>query len=78
MPPTDLVGLELSGIGHRYRDKTVLHDIDLSVAPGEFVSFLGPSGSASPRFCASSPASNNRRAARSNPPATGRAARCRG
>ncbi|AII03606.1 ABC transporter ATP-binding protein [Rhodococcus opacus] len=44
MPATNLVGLDLIGIGHRYRDKTVLHDLDLTVAPGEFVSFLGPSG----------------------------------
>ncbi|MFC0447462.1 ABC transporter ATP-binding protein [Rhodococcus jostii] len=44
MPTSSLVGLDLVGLGHRYRDKTVLHDIDLAIAPGEFVSFLGPSG----------------------------------
>ncbi len=78
MPATNLVGLDLVGIGHRYRDKTVLHDVDLTVEPGEFVSFLGPSGSASPHFCGSSPGSNNRRTASSKPPAAPRAARCRG
>ncbi|MFD9669374.1 ABC transporter ATP-binding protein [Rhodococcus sp. NPDC059968] len=44
MSTRSLVGLDLVGLGHRYRDKTVLHDIDLTIAPGEFVSFLGPSG----------------------------------
>nr|WP_236733833.1 ABC transporter ATP-binding protein [Prescottella equi] len=44
MTAMELIGLELTGIGHRYRDKHVLADLDLSVAPGEFVTFLGPSG----------------------------------
>ncbi|MEU7769359.1 ABC transporter ATP-binding protein [Nocardia sp. NPDC049190] len=44
MPHPALVGLDPVGISHRYRDKPVLRDIDLSIAPGEFVSFLGPSG----------------------------------
>ncbi|MGW4124150.1 ABC transporter ATP-binding protein [Nocardia sp. NPDC004711] len=39
-----LVGLDLVGLGHRYGGNIVLHDIDLHIAPGEFVSFLGPSG----------------------------------
>ncbi|MTE17364.1 ABC transporter ATP-binding protein [Nocardia aurantiaca] len=39
-----LVGLDLVGLGHRYGDTTVLHDIDVHIAPGEFVSVLGPSG----------------------------------
>lgn len=44
MTAMELIGLELTGIGHRYRDKHVLADLDLSIAPGEFVTFLGPSG----------------------------------
>ncbi|UGQ41597.1 ABC transporter ATP-binding protein [Rhodococcus aetherivorans] len=40
----ELVGLCLRGIGQRYRDHWVLRNIDLDVAPGEFVSILGPSG----------------------------------
>ncbi|MQY31434.1 ABC transporter ATP-binding protein [Nocardia aurantia] len=38
------VGLELAGVGHRYRDTTILHGLDLTIAPGEFVTVLGPSG----------------------------------
>ncbi|MCX4092733.1 ABC transporter ATP-binding protein [Nocardia sp. alder85J] len=38
------VGLELSGVGHRYRDATILHGLDLTIEPGEFVTVLGPSG----------------------------------
>ncbi|MEU9823241.1 ABC transporter ATP-binding protein [Pseudonocardia alni] len=39
------VGLELSGLTKRYGAATVLDGVDLSVAPGEFMTLLGPSGS---------------------------------
>lgn len=39
------VGLEISGLTKRYGSVTALDAIDLSVAPGEFMTFLGPSGS---------------------------------
>jgi NitT/TauT family transport system ATP-binding protein len=34
----------LNRVSKRYGDTTVLQDIDLSIAPGEFVSLIGPSG----------------------------------
>jgi NitT/TauT family transport system ATP-binding protein len=34
----------LSGVSKRYGDTTVLQQIDLSIAKGEFVSLIGPSG----------------------------------
>lgn len=39
-----MTGLELHGIGKAFGATQVLHDVDLSVAPGEFVALLGPSG----------------------------------
>ncbi len=39
------VALEISGLTKRYGDVTALAGVDLSVAPGEFITFLGPSGS---------------------------------
>jgi ABC-type sugar transport system ATPase subunit len=36
--------IELHGIAKRFGETTVLHDINLSIAPGEFFSLLGPSG----------------------------------
>ncbi|MDV6271217.1 ABC transporter ATP-binding protein [Rhodococcus globerulus] len=44
MTSPSLVGLDLVDVGHRYRDKTVLHNVNLNIEPGEFVTFLGPSG----------------------------------
>jgi ABC-type Fe3+/spermidine/putrescine transport system ATPase subunit len=42
LPPSLLA---FSGVGKRFPDGTVaLAGVDLSVAPGEFVSILGPSG----------------------------------
>ena len=38
------LGLTLSGIGHRYRNLTVLDGINLTVLPGEVTVLLGPSG----------------------------------
>ncbi|MBS0023159.1 ABC transporter ATP-binding protein [Microbacterium paraoxydans] len=36
--------VQLQGIVKRYGSTTVLHGVDLDIAPGEFVSLLGPSG----------------------------------
>lgn len=38
-------GLEISGLTKRYGNVNALSGVDLTVAPGEFISFLGPSGS---------------------------------
>jgi len=35
----------LSGLGHRYGDRDILRDLDLTIAPGQFVAMLGASGS---------------------------------
>jgi len=39
-----MTALTLSRIGHAYFGRTVLDNIDLSVAPGEVVALVGPSG----------------------------------
>ncbi len=39
---TDIITVE--GLSHNFGDKTVLSDINLSIAKGEFVTILGPSG----------------------------------
>jgi multiple sugar transport system ATP-binding protein len=36
--------VELSNVGKRFGATTILHDISLSIAPGEFCVFIGPSG----------------------------------
>jgi len=36
--------IELDGIAKRFGDNSVLHDLNLSIEPGEFVVLLGPSG----------------------------------
>lgn len=36
--------IQFEGVTKAYGDTTVLHGIDLSIAPGEFVALLGPSG----------------------------------
>ena len=36
--------LQLRGVGKRYGERTVLHDIDLDIRPGEFVAIVGRSG----------------------------------
>ena len=36
-------GLQVRGVSHSYGQQQVLRDIDLDVADGEFVTFLGPS-----------------------------------
>jgi iron(III) transport system ATP-binding protein len=38
------VPLQITGLGHEYGNAQVLHDVDLTVNQGEFVSLLGPSG----------------------------------
>ena len=44
MPAGRGVELGLAGIGHAYRDLTVLDGIDLAIPPGEVTVLLGPSG----------------------------------
>ncbi len=39
------VRLEARGLSHRYGDRLVLHRLDLTVAPGEFLAVVGRSGS---------------------------------
>lgn len=39
------VGLTITGLTKKYGSVTALDSIDLTVAPGEFMTFLGPSGS---------------------------------
>ena len=36
--------LSLSNVGKKYGDTPAVHDFNLQVEKGEFVSFLGPSG----------------------------------
>ncbi|MDQ3407213.1 MAG: ABC transporter ATP-binding protein [Chloroflexota bacterium] len=38
------LGVEFRGVGLAYGDRRVLHDIDLTVAPGERVCLIGPNG----------------------------------
>ncbi|MBD9424649.1 ABC transporter ATP-binding protein [Pseudomonas sp. PDM15] len=40
----DTVGIEVRGLSFAYRDDPVLHDLDLSIAPGEKVALVGASG----------------------------------
>jgi ABC-type Fe3+/spermidine/putrescine transport system ATPase subunit len=37
-------GLEVKGVEQRFGEFVALHDVSLSIAPGEFVTLLGPSG----------------------------------
>ncbi len=41
----DDIAVRFTGISKRYGDSTVLHELDLSVRRGEFLTLLGPSGS---------------------------------
>ena len=40
-----MIGLEISQVSFSYLDGLVLHDVSLSVTPGEIVGLLGPNGS---------------------------------
>jgi ATP-binding cassette subfamily C protein len=40
----DTVGIEVRGLSFAYRDEPVLHDLDLTIAPGEKVALVGASG----------------------------------
>ncbi|HSX69912.1 MAG TPA: ABC transporter ATP-binding protein, partial [Pseudomonas sp.] len=40
----ETVGIEVRGLSFSYRDDTVLHGLDLSIAPGEKVALVGASG----------------------------------
>lgn len=40
----DTVGIEVRGLRFAYRDEPVLHDLDLSISPGEKVALVGASG----------------------------------
>jgi ABC-type Fe3+/spermidine/putrescine transport system ATPase subunit len=44
MPGRDIDAIAVSRLSAGYGGKPVLHDVDLSVAPGEFVAILGSSG----------------------------------
>ena len=37
-------GLIVQGIGKAYKNKTILHDVDLELHKGEVVALLGPNG----------------------------------
>jgi sulfonate transport system ATP-binding protein len=43
-PPATGLAVRLAGLGKRFGERTVLHDIALDVAPGEFVAIVGRSG----------------------------------
>ena len=39
-----MASIDISGVGKSYKQVRVLQGLDLSIAEGEFISFLGPSG----------------------------------
>ena len=43
-PPATGLGVRLQGLGKRFGERAVLHDIALDVAPGQFVAIVGRSG----------------------------------
>ena len=43
-PPSSGLGVDLAALGKRFGERGVLHDISLSVRPGEFVAIVGRSG----------------------------------
>ncbi len=50
--------VRIEGVVKRHGTTTVLHDVDLDIAAGEFFVLLGPSGSGKTTTCASWRASN--------------------
>jgi sulfonate transport system ATP-binding protein len=45
MTVTTTAGVSVRRAGRRFGDRVVLHDVDLDIAPGEFVALIGQSGS---------------------------------
>jgi sulfonate transport system ATP-binding protein len=43
-PPATGLGVTLAGLGKRFGERAVLHDIALDVSPGQFVAIVGRSG----------------------------------
>ena len=43
-PPTAGLGVQAQGLGKRFGERAVLHDVALDVRPGEFVAVVGRSG----------------------------------
>ncbi|MCH4143487.1 ribosome-associated ATPase/putative transporter RbbA [Acetobacter peroxydans] len=41
---TPAAGIEVSGVSHRYRGETVLHDLSLSLPAGQTIALVGPDG----------------------------------
>jgi len=39
-----VTALRVAGLGHRFGDRAVLHDVTFAVAPGDFTVLLGPNG----------------------------------
>ena len=57
--------IDVVGVTKRFKTFAALDNVSLTIRTGELVALLGPSGSARPRSCASSPALNGRIPARS-------------
>ena len=57
--------LQIQGLRMEFGKVVAVHDVTLDIRQGEFLTFLGPSGSAKARPSTFSPASSSRRAATS-------------
>jgi ATP-binding cassette subfamily B protein len=52
LPPPGPAAVEVRGVGYAYADdEPVLHDVDLTVAPGEIVALVGPTGCGKSTLC---------------------------